>query len=950
MNEDLLYRLWGKTNERDKVYEESNWSYHPAVCHMIDVGYVAREWLRLSPWILDRFCALAPAIDRDELRTMIITLVAIHDLGKVHSAFQSKSEKGWAHGYGSAGRSRITDCSGFDHGRFTAVIMNELLVDELVSWETWEIAIEMVAAHHGRLYEAAETGTTGGRGITSIERKLALETIALLSELFEAPDPVPDAPESAAFAMLLAGFTSVCDWFGSNSQVFRFDPSIIDRESARGYLDRLGSENLAMQQLRDAGLLGSYQKHPFEYADLFPALPGLRPLQETSRQISFGTLPGAAMVIVEAPMGMGKTEIALYLAAQGIGAGTADGIYFALPTQASSNALLGRITAFAERIKAPDSSISLVLAHGGKRFNTDYRDLQKKSWKLQQQFERTIANSFVDDTISVPSEVIAPGWLQSTKRALLASIGVGTIDQAMLGAISVKHAFVRLFGLAGKVVVFDEIHAYDSYMNVVILHLLRWLNALGVKVILLSATLPRSLRSELLGTYGYQSPVDDSIAENDPYPQIIHLDRSGIATVYLTESGSSAVAQSINVRAIEIANDDRTATGARLALELASRGGCIAWIRNTVKEAQQAWDLLRQDTGDARVEILHARFTRTDRNSIEEELVEILGRSAEDRRPRRMIVIATQVIEQSVDIDFDAMISDLAPGDLLLQRAGRLWRHERPVEERQGHAEPILHVLLPDADEQKDLQFRPSSYVYEPEILSRTAQLIREMPEWHMPDACRTIVARLYDRTESEWTAERLDVDPEKLAQARTRQEALLQTMAGHARRILMPQVKHYPPRMQDSFSDDDKGDSVALTTRHGGASATAVLLEIADDQIRFMGKPDSMIAPLPDPEDTPAILKLEEAVALSTVSFPWYERMQPHELPEPAAAFEKWWQKRHPYDHKVFTVVDGEGNFDHPQFSGHYRREANGKAREGLVIEKKRGAIESHSMKYEEL
>jgi hypothetical protein len=128
------------------------------------------------------------------------------------------------------------------------------------------------------------------------------------------------------------------------------------------------------------------------------------------------------------------------------------------------------------------------------------------------------------------------------------------------------------------------------------------------------------------------------------------------------------------------------------------------------------------------------------------------------------------------------------------------------------------------------------------------------------------------------------------------------------------------------------------------------VLLENLNGQIRFAGKPDSLITPLPDPEDTRSILELEEAVALSIVSFPWYERMEHCELPEPIANFEKWWQARHPYDHKVFVVLDPNGDFDHPQFSGYYRRNSNGEAREGLVLEKKRVRKETKTISYEEL
>lgn len=977
---DLLYRLWGKTNEREKGGKDASWSYHPAICHMVDVGYVAEVWLETSPTILDRFCTLAPGIDRDELKRIIVTIAALHDLGKVHRRFQAKSEKGWMAGYGAEGTERIADHAGFDHGLATAHIMRDLMRGPMKGWSSWRNAIEAVAAHHGRFY--SNNDLDSGRaasafGLNNIDRPSALAGVNMISRLFQLPEPLPAAPACAAFNMLLAGFVSVSDWFGSNSEVFTF-ARISSEGDACAYLEQLRREGRAESQLRDAGLIGAFRRDDLGYGDIFSFLDHeekLRPMQRLSRELSFGVESGPEMAIVEAPMGMGKTEIALYLAAQAIRHGNAEGLYFALPTQASSNALFDRIYSFTERIKRQDAPIGLAVAHGGKRYFGKYQALRQKTWKESQagpqrvveQLERARADRGpYRDTVAPPSEVIAPDWLQSSKRTLLASMGIGTIDQAMLGAITVRHAFVRLFALSGKVVVFDEIHAYDSYMNVVIEHLLRWLHALGAKVILLSATLPRGLRSSFLSTFApsaTEPPIDQNAntadnPEGDPYPQMLHLTADNRLVMLSPKEGhspSDSVPTRIELHQVD--NDSRTLDGVRLALDLAANGGCIAWIRNTVREAQEAWGMIMErirgvePADQPSIALLHARFTRNDRSKIEQVLVEILGKDGGADRPRRMIVIATQVIEQSIDIDFDAMISDLAPVDLLLQRSGRLWRHERPNEQRHRHTEPVLHILAPDEEQVREMDFGSSSYVYDDEVLARSLWLLQHDSTWTMPASCRRLVAGLYDHPATEWTADRLGVAPENLNASRHKQQRLLDDMKGTARRILMPAPSARSLTMLNAFNDDDRGDSVALTTRYGGASATLVLLQRRSGRLACVGGDEPLPDPLPNAESIGKALKVDEAVILSAVSFPWYgELRRQTSEDEDVAALDTWWRDRHPYDNKQFVLLDDNHVFDHPQFAGRYRRDGSGNAVEGLVIERQRNAEQSDTISYEDL
>ena len=933
---------------------------------MVDVGYVAETWLQLNDRLMDRFCHLAPGIDCEDLRHIIVTIIALHDLGKLHRCFQAKSDDGWKAGYGKEGVSRING-AGFDHGKATGIMMRSLLKKQYKSWKRWRKAFDMVAGHHGTLYSNAKlTPIPSNCPSWNAEQPFVIEAIDVVCKLFQMPVELPDPPKDNGFYMLLAGFCAVCDWLGSDSTTYPFAEhkgmKIKSFDDIKVYLDDLREHRIANKQFIEQGILADFKREKLTYPDLFEILKEypLRPLQTVSTSLPFGTTSGGEIVIVEAPMGMGKTEIALYLTMQAIGSGNADGLYFALPTQASSNALFDRITGFAEAARDPQGQLSVVLAHGGSRFFEKYQELKEQTWRKKEAWLKTIEElGGYRDATSPPSEIVATQWLERSKQSLLAGVGVGTIDQAMLGAITVKHAFVRLFALANKVVVFDEIHAYDTYMNEVILHLLRWLHTLGAKVVLLSATLPRGLRKDLLNAYGCILHNIGTPPEEDPYPQILYGREGTIEKPYVVPAKERNKGRKISIRIkkIESAADERTPLGVQKAVELAKNGGCIAWIRNTVKEAQAAWRAIKEElhasgVKDIEVRLIHARYTRTDRNLIEEELVDVLGNKPGSKRPHKMIVIATQVIEQSVDIDFDAMISDLAPIDLLLQRLGRMWRHERDLSIRYQHTEPTLYVLTPNQEEIREMQFGSSAFVYDAEVLARTATLIVDNDIWQMPNSCRTLVAVAYDHDDNEWTAERQCVDPAILEKVRTERHTTNSSEAGQARSILMPKVDASKIEMEDAQNDDDRGERVALTTRLGGASGTVILLQEHEGKICFAGanakKGHTRISPLPESKDFRSLIEFDEAVVLSSISFPWYRALERPEYDQPElTALDVWWRDRRPYDNKVFLLLDKNGKAEHPQFTAYYRHDHNENPVEGLIIDASKERTENAPVDY---
>ena len=906
MPDDVLYRLWAKTNDRDRAPGEA-WARHPLPCHLLDVGAVAEAWLDADPHLLGRFCALWPAgPEPDAMRRLLAFAAAAHDVGKADARFQAKSAAGWAHGYGASWAGPLPNGRGFDHGHATGRLF-AAFAEHAGRWRVPSASdvladlMQVAAGHHGSLY--ASTPPVDVPAATDAAGGAVRAAVALLADVFGPVPELPDETPPAGFLMLAAGFVSVADWLGSDGTFFPFTPGVATEADAHAYAAGLREASArrdervgAYAALRASGLVGAFRSE----AQSFEALFGFAPragFQAAAVAVPFGCEAGAEIAVVEAPMGLGKTEVALALAGQALSAGTASGVYVALPTQASANALFGRVERFAERTRAEGTELALALAHGARRFHRDYRRMLARTGRAS--FERSRGGA--TDDASPPSETVAPAWLQTSKRSLLAPVGLGTVDQAMLGAMSVRHGFVRLFALAGKVVVLDEIHAYDTYMRAILEHLLAWLGALGCKVVLLSATLPQGGRQALVRAYG-AVPPDEGAPHDVPYPQLVWA-APGRAAAVVAHPVGTEFERRVAVECIEA--DDSTAAGVAWTMAAAARGGCVAWIRNTVREAQEAHAALV--AAGVPAVLLHARFTRADRNAKEEALIDALGPPRDDASratPRRGVVVATQVIEQSVDVDVDAMLSDLAPADLLLQRAGRLHRHARPAAAREGHPTAVLAVLVPGMEARAALRFGASAYVYDAETLARSAVLVAEQAAWALPAACRTLVAALYD-SDGTWTAERLGCDAARLdaLRARSGPRAERDEMKGKGTLVSPPRGV---PFAHDPRRDGSDDTAVALATRLGGRSLTLTLLVAGPKGTRFHGQTRLARAP----KDTPgARMKTEEAVALASVSLPWYAEVpEPPPLPDPAAAFAQGWRERHRFDDRVFVLLDAHG------------------------------------------
>ena len=696
--------------------------YHPVVCHLIDVGQVARRlWAdvcrsKVRRWVTARL----GLTDQDAAGAWLAFWAGAHDIGKVSPDFQAQGKTDELKRRLAAAEFNFAHTGGTEpHGFVSTTILAAELTAEGRNWTPLAGSVARAAAvavggHHG-LFPTNWDGMHGplGNERWADARREILAELARLLGLRGLPPPCPTVADDQSVWMFVAGLTSVADWIGSNQEFFE---PIGNRALADGPFDvddyfGAAEKNAAVALEKLGWLRQSNDRRPVRIEDFLPHGRAARPLQTAVVQIVSG-LTAPTLLVVEAPMGEGKTEAGWYAAASW-NQQEGQGAYVALPTMATSNQMFDRVGKFLEA----GGGGNLMLLHGKAALNKQFQELLKGGKYAVE----------VYDEDKHPSAVVAEAWFAANKKqGLLAPFGVGTIDQALLAVLQTKHVFVRLFGLAGKCVILDEVHAYDAYMTTLMERLLRWLAALGCPVVLLSATLPRDKRLKLLRAYagdGLPVPTDK------PYPRVTSVavggDRAEVASVE---------ADPAQARTVQLGWVDESGLAEKLRQSLAD-GGCAAVIRNTVGLAQETYQDLRDalKADGIRVELFHARFPFGRRMKIERRVLRRYGTKGEQFRKRRqrVVLVATQVIEQSLDLDFDEMVSDVAPVDLVLQRAGRLHRHDgrtRPA----GVAQPRLWLIEPPSKDGLP-DFKRYDKVYARFVLLRRTSRSRRL----RPSNCR---------------------------------------------------------------------------------------------------------------------------------------------------------------------------------------------------------------------
>lgn len=599
-----------------------------------------------------------------EARILGQFLAGTHDVGKLSPVFAVQVELlcGPMRDAGLMFPHPIDHRSDTPHSAVSFVAMEHYLIERGFDRGTARSYAIVVGSHHGVTPDRKQTKVSDDPPAKHYGdapwETARMELIADIADLVGASDLLPRwaaRPLSIPQQVLWTGFVIMADWIASNSELFPLSgrsESAVSAEQAWRWLDLPAPWAPA-----PPSNLGELMSNRFR----LPAGAQPNPVQTAVfREASAMEEPG--MLIVEATMGSGKTEAALAAAeilAAKFGLG---GVFVALPTMATSDAMFGRVHDWLTR--QPHGTVTSVqLAHGKSHLNETFRKLDRAR----------LVDIGADDPDDLPhqrTEVIAHQWFFGRKRAMLAGFVVGTIDQLLFGALKAKHVMLRHLALSNKVVIVDEVHAADDYMRHYLVRVLEWLGTYRVPAILLSATLPGHQRVELVEAYergrGITDGAGDPVTGSIGYPVVTTVQRQRSVSVVPVD-GTRTITVS------RITDDDATLVQTlRAAL---AGGGCAAVLRNTVTRAQQTARALRAECGDA-VVLLHSRFAARHRSDLEKHLVAQLGRDGS--RPHRLIVVATQVIEQSLDLDFDLMISDLAPIDLLFQRVGRLHRHQRP--------------------------------------------------------------------------------------------------------------------------------------------------------------------------------------------------------------------------------------------------------------------------------
>ncbi len=574
---------------------------------------------------------------------------------------------------------------------------------------------------------------------------------------------------------VIGGLTSVADWIGSGE--FFENPA----DDWQPNIDAA---------LKNAGFITPEIRLDLSFSEVF-GQPDQPMEPRAAQRLFIEEVKEPGVYILEAQMGMGKTEAALYAAYQLLQTRQATGVYFALPTQLTSNKIYERFNQFLDRIVGPDTPNRALLLHSG-------------AWLLDN---------------SEMGEEGRPGgaWFNQSKRGLLAPFAVGTIDQALMAVMNVKHGFVRAFGLAGKVVILDEVHSYDLYTGTILNELVAMLRNIGCTVIILSATLNEQRREALL-----QRP-----SSSCAYPLIS-------AAAHSADSVSEVAVEEANKDPVTVQRTNNAADLIKLAINRAAQGEQVLWIENTVKDAQQRYlDLAAQARSNGcDIGLLHSRFTPQDRQANEALWVNRFGKNGwKTRAEQGRILVGSQVLEQSLDIDADLLISRFAPTDMLLQRIGRLWRHENTL--RPDSAKSECWLLAPDletglATPAGENSFGDSAWVYQPYILCRSLEVWKSVSSLVLPADIRDLIDKTYEEREESSQWQTLKDQLTKGTRYRTGEEAL----QAQAKLTLSRNSKTLPEHKAETrYSDMDTHEVLLLKSIRIDSTTNTTQLTLLDGQ-----------------------------------------------------------------------------------------------------------------------
>ncbi|MBQ8514156.1 MAG: CRISPR-associated helicase Cas3' [Ruminococcus sp.] len=890
MPEKIMKNLIAKTGK-----ETSEWL--PLTVHLRDTAEMMKHLVQkyVSPSFADS-CGLS----KQEMQDTAVFLAAVHDIGKATVGFQFKISIRLLELRSRLERSGLQFPDSYDakklqetpHGLAGEVILRFLGCPE-------EIAA-VVGSHHGvpcskveiddQALDQSYKDIVGEKNYFGNDRKQnrpLMEAVwrsiaedALRQTEFSAIDELPHLNRCAQ--VLLTGLLIMADWLASNTEYFPLMnwedkdeeelSSIIRAQNAWEYIDFTAMWKSSRLHFSDA-----------EFKTFFGFMPnsiqqGVVHAVESSQQ--------SGIMILEAPMGCGKTEAALAAAELMAAKLHKNGLFFGLPTQATANGIFPRIMSWCEQ-QSVDEYHSIQLRHGGAALNERF-----------QQIQRSIPDEETD------SGVIVHRWFCNPKQACLAEFVVATVDHLLMMALKRKHLMLLHLGLSEKVVIIDECHAYDAYMNQYLERALQWLGAYHTPVILLSATLPAKRRMALVRAYLNQQESDPQLEESCAYPLLTWSDKAEIHQQELPYNGTH--------RQVRITAGTFEETLPQI-ISAAAHGGCAGIIVNTVKRAQQIAAVL-QGSSDVEILLYHAQFTHPDRAVQEEKLLERIGKESGPQQRANLIVVGTQVLEQSLDIDFDLLVTDICPMDLLLQRIGRLHRHPKRDALRPESLRDPLCIVLTDEMESETSGTR---HIYGDWLLEETLACMPEIVT--LPDDISVLVQKVYGAQSDSKAYEAHCLQQNKLK--------------GRASAFLLGMVtKKDMHNMLDRYITDSNDAKAEASVRDGLSSIEVLLMQrYADGTIHFLPHCNDGAAVSMIPTESECRRIAEQKLRLPSVFCrEWTIDQTIRELENKCRESVEYWQNSHWLKGDLVLFLDEELNGELCGYTLRYSPDA------GLEYEKK--------------
>ena len=870
------YKYWGKCDRKTG-------QFHLLPYHSLDVAAVG--WCLVESTHIGKDLANSLGIRFDEFQRLFAFILSVHDLGKFSSGFQCVApgfkyedmhkKSGIHYDAGSYRHDKLAEMVWFGNFLYRAdKYQNNLFgCEDSSCLERKDIKIiealfKASFYHHG----AVDRLSSSDRNMIGLKKFFSAENLAAIDNYVNNINSLikPNLKSILGrgnnllyqiknMSWYLSGIGIVADWIGSNQELFQYQDKQLDLHS---YWDRAIEQ--AKEALISTQIFRSFEATPFlGVQSVFGFSPS--PLQKWAEETEIKN--ESQLFIIEDVTGSGKTEAALTLTHRMLSKKIVNGFYFALPSTATSNSMHERVANHYGKMFKEDKKKgvkvlpSIVLAHSAKSMNQLNLSLKVSMGSgIDYSEEEKSANAMCNEWFS-----------DSNKKALLAPVGVGTIDQVFQAIIPVKHNTLRLIGTSGKVLIIDEVHTVDTYMAELLCTLLEIHAWHGGSVILLTATMSLELRNKLIQSWQRglgKTPELQYKTHNLQFPLATQLSKSNFQETHTTTR--TELARTVNIEFVHSMNECvGTIQGA------VNLGKSAVWIRNTVKDALEAYELLKESLfGGFELVVFHSRYALMDRIALEKRVLNTLGKDVEDFTMRKgFILVCTQVFQESLDADTDVMISDICAIDDLIQRAGRLHRHTRNkkgriIKEKDERGEPTLTVHCPVFDKNPDVDWLSSGFpgtdkVYDDlESIWKTQFVLEKKKKWTMPDDARELIESVYGNLGPETPVSFLERLISRENSVKRKKENALKSMI----------------KFKEGYSKKGANYDIGATTRYSEIETASIIIVKKNEK--------GWLVPIYEDKELP--------LEMSVVKLPERERLKTKEIQEKSVIVKKYRQARY--------------------------------------------------------